>query len=173
MKRRNKVPLIDGLRIDEAHKGGNPFKSAVKAVKKAVSQTSSELSRTGDTLSKVGSAAAGAIQDPGTWTAYLINPALGGAVGGQGAIENYQALSQAEKDEARAEAMAREAAAKEKAALEKEKAAQAKQAEMVKSREDKAKKAAAERATRLGTGRRGLLYQGKETGVTKSTKLGG
>jgi len=66
------------------------------------------------------------------------------------------------------------AAAKEKAALEKEKQTQAKQAKMVKDREAKAKKAATERATRLGKGRRGLLYQGKETGVTsKSTTLGG
>jgi len=153
--------------------GGNPLKKVAKTVKKAVKQTSREVSRTGDTLSKAGSAAAGAIQDPGTWTAYLVNPALGGAVGGEGAIENYQALSQAEKDEARAEAEARMAAAKEKAALEKEKQAQAKQAKMVKDREEKAKKAATERATRLGTGRRGLLYQGKETGVTKSTTLGG
>lgn len=149
---------------------GSSFK---KEVKRSSGKVSKELSRTGDTLGKAGTAAAGAIQDPGTWSAYLVNPALGGAVGGQAAIEYYHALSQAEKDEAKAEAMAREAAAKEKAALEKEKAAQAKQAEMVKKREDKAKKAAAERATRLGTGRRGLLYQGKETGVTKSTKLGG
>lgn len=153
--------------------GGNPLKKVAKTVKKAVKQTSREVSRTGDTLSKVGSAAAASVQDPGTWTSFLINPTLGTAVGGEEAMANYQALSQAEKDEAKAEAERAMAAAKEKAALEKEKAAQAKQAKMVKDREDKAKKAAAERATRLGAGRRGLLYQGKETGVTKSTTLGG
>ena len=36
MKHRNRVPMIDGLAIDQAHKGGNPFKSVAKAVKKAV-----------------------------------------------------------------------------------------------------------------------------------------
>ena len=161
-----RVPTIDGLAIDKAHKGGK-IKSFVKSVSKAAKQTSSAVSGAGKTLSKVGAAAAGAVQDPGTWAAYLINPALGGAVGGQGAVDNYNALNQAEKDAARAEAEKR-------MALDKERKATLEQEKMV---SDKAKAAAAsakERATRMGQGRRGLLFQGKESGVTGLSKtLGG
>ena len=162
-----RVPTIDGLAIDKAHKGGG-LKSVVKSVSKAVKQTSSAVSGAGKTLSKVGAAAAGAVQDPGTWAAYLINPALGGAVGGQGAVDNYNALNQAEKDAARAAAQAKEEAAKQrKAQLAQEKMA----SDKAKGEADKA----SERAQRLSQGRRGLLYQGKEQGVTsnKSTVLGG
>jgi len=145
----------------------NPIKSVTKAVKKAVKQTSREVSRTGDTLSKVGTAVAGAAQDPGAWMGYLASPIAGQDIGSEAAVENYQALNQAEKDKARAEGGARMEGAKQKKA-------QLKQEKMV---ADKAKCEAAkakERATRLGQGRRGLLYQGKEAGVSgKSSKLGG
>jgi len=104
---------------------------------------------------------------------FLASPIAGQAIGSQGAIENYQALSQAEKDEARAEAEARMDAAKEKEALEKEKKAQAKQDKMAKEREEKAKKAATERATRHATGHRGLPDQGNASGAKSKTTAAG
>lgn len=147
--------------------GGNPLKKVAKTVQKAVSQTSEEFSRAGDVATKAGTAIAGAATDPGAWTAYLVNPTAGGAMGGQKAVEAYQALGQAEKDKARAEAEARMKAAQErKAKLAQEKMV----ADKAKAEAAKAK----ERAQRLGQGRRGLLYQGKETGVAgKSNVLGG
>ena len=153
----------------------NPLSSVVKTVKKAVKQTSAEASRAGDTATKAVTSVAAAVQDPGAWVGY----ATGGMVGGTAmtaakANETYQAMSQAERDEADAEAEAVLAKREEDRLLVEEKKAQAKQAKMVKDREAKALTQAAERATRLGSGRRGLLYQGKETGVSnKSTVLGG
>lgn len=175
MKHRNRVPMIDGLAIDQAHKGGNPFKSVAKAVKKAVKQTSAEASRAGAEATKIASSAAAAVQDPGTWVGYM----AGGTVGGTGmgaakAQETYQAMSQAERDEADAEAKRMDAMNEEQRLQAVAEKTQAMQAKMVKERDAKAKASAEERATRLGTGRRGLLYQGKETGVSnKSTVLGG
>lgn len=174
MKHRNRVPMIDGLAIDQAHKGGF-IGSVTKVVKKAVGQVSSEVSRAGKTATKIGSSAAAAVQDPGTWVGYMTGGATGGiAMGAAKAQETYQAMSQAERDEADAEAKRMDAMNEEQRLQAIAEKTQAMQAKMVKERDAKAKKSAEERATRLGTGRRGLLYQGKETGVSnKSTVLGG
>lgn len=150
--------------------GGNPIKKVVDTAKKAVGQVSDEASRAGGNLSKVGGAIAGTVQDPGTWMAYLANPALGGAIGGQGAIDNYEALNEAEKAEARAEAERKMKLAEEQRLLDEQRQTEAEQAKMVQDRTDTANASAAERAKRLGTGRRGLLFQGQagsETGTSK------
>ena len=147
--------------------GGNPLKKVAKVVKTAANQTREELSRTGDTASKIGGAMSAAIQDPGTWTAYLGNPTLGIAVGSEQAVQNYQSLNQAEKDAAKAEAEQRMAKAQEEKAMRE-------QEKMTSDRAKAAADQAKERAARLGKGRRGLLYQETgEQGVKKSTVLGG
>ena len=162
-----RVPTIDGLRVDEAHKGGNPIKSITKTVKKAASQVSSEASRASSQLTKAGTAALATATDPGVWLGYAINPTGGGFMAASEATKTYEALGTAEKDKFRAEA-------EQRMALDKERKAMAEQEKMV---SDKAKAAAAsakERAARMGTGRRGLLFQGKESGVTGLSKtLGG
>ena len=175
MKHRNRVPMIDGLAIDQAHKGGNPFKSVAKAVKKAVKQTSAEASRAGDVAIKTATSVAAGATDPGTWVGYMAggtDAAIG--LGAAKAQETYQAMNQAERDEADAEAERMRTMTEEQRLQAVAEKTQAMQAKMVKDRDAKAKASAEERATRLGTGRRGLLYQGKETGVSnKSTVLGG
>jgi len=145
--------------------GGNPLKSVTKAVKKAVSQTSSELSRAGDVATKAGGAVAGAVQDPGTWMTYLVNPTAGVAMGGQKAVDNYNTLVSSEKEADRAEAERMKALAQQKEA-------QVKQEKMAKDKAAAEAAKAKERAQRMSEGRRGLLFQGKETGV-KSNVLGG
>ena len=147
--------------------GGNPLKQVEKTVKKAYKDVEKTTQTVGDQLTKAGTAALATAADPGAWLAYAVNPTGGGYMAASEATQTYEALNEAEKQEFRAKAEQQMAIDKErKAALEQEK--------MV---ADKAKAAAAsakERATRLGTGRRGLLYQGKETGVTsKSNVLGG
>lgn len=151
--------------------GGNPLKKIEKTVKTAASQTKAEAARGSEKLSRAASAGAAALGDPGNWTAFLASPLAGQAMGSESAVANYEALNEADKAEARAEAEMRMAQAEESKLMEEQKATEAKQSKMVKERSDKAAKAATERATRLGKGRRGLLYQGKETGV--SDKLGG
>ena len=148
--------------------GGNPLKKVAKTVKKAVKQTSKAVSDVGDVATKAGSAVAGAAQDPGTWTAYLADPMVAGyTVGGQKAVENYQTLVSSEKEADRAEAERMKALAQQKEA-------QVKQEKMAKDKAAAEAAKAKERAQRMGSGRRGLLFQGKEQGVTgKSNKLGG
>lgn len=153
--------------------GGNPLKRIEKAGRTVASQVGAETGRVGEDLTKAGESLAGAASDPGAWMAYLGNPTAGMAVGSQKARENYQTLSQAEKDEARAEAEARMAAAEETRLMEEQRTAQAEQERMTSERAKESETQARERASRIGSGRRGLLYQGKATGVTKSTVLGG
>jgi len=141
--------------------GGNPLKRLEKAGSKAGSQ-----------IVKGVESAAASVSDPKVWVAAMTGGMMGGAaMGAKEAEATYQAMSQAERDEANAEE-ARMAAAEEARLMEEQKSAQAEQARMTSEREQEADVRAKERARRLGTGRRGLLYQGKETGVT-NTKLGG
>lgn len=101
------------------------------SIKKEVGRTSRKISketrRAGDTLEKVGTAAATAAIDPGAWMGYLVSPIAGQAIGGQAARDNYEALSEAEKAEARAAAEQRMAEAEEKKKMEEQKSAQQKQ----------------------------------------------
>ena len=150
----------------------NPLKRLEKAGRTAVSQVGAETGRVGADLTKAGESALGAAADPGSWMAYLGNPTAGLAVGSQKARENYETLSQAEQDEARAEAEARLAAAEESRLMEEQRTAQAEQERMTSERARESETQARERAKRIGSGRRGLLYQGKATGVN-NTVLGG
>lgn len=69
---------------------------------------------------------------------------------------------------------AKSAAAAQERELAKQSEIQAKQDKMVAERAAKADLAATERKTRLGSGRRGLLFEGDETGVTPASDvLGG
>jgi hypothetical protein len=156
------------------HKG-NPLKSVTKAVKKAVSQTGKTVSKAGKQIEQGVVSVASAAQDPQTWIAYATGGTGAGiAMTAKEAKVTYEAMSQAEKDEANAEAERRTAMTEEARLAEDQKQTQAKQAKMVKEREAKATARSEDRARRLGTGRRGLLYQGskgKETGT--SNVLGG
>jgi len=132
-----------------------------------VKQTSSEISKAGDIATKAGSAVAGAVQDPGTWMGYLASPVAGSAIGSQKAVDNYNTLVSSEKEADRAEAERMKALAQQKEA-------QVKQEKMAKDKAAAEAAKAKERAMRMGQGRRGLLFQGKEQGVTgKSSVLGG
>lgn len=142
--------------------------SAVKEVKRTTGKVSAEASRAGESAMKAGTSLAAGATDPATFVAAATGGFLGGtAMTGAKATEAWGAMSDAEKADASARA-------EQAMAMQKERDAKLKQEKMV---ADKAKGVAAqakERATRLGQGRRGLLYQGKEQGVTgKSTVLGG
>jgi len=165
------------------HKG-NPLKRVSKEVSRTSSKIASETERVAETVgkeveragenvaddewwTKTGEALLASASDPGSWLAFAVNPTFGMGMAAQNAADVYADMSQAERDEADAEAAQKHAAEAERVAtMEQEKMAS-----------DKAKAAAAdasERATRLGQGRRGLLWQGQETGVKdKSTVLGG
>jgi len=160
--------------------GGNPIKKITKQVKRSVKQVGKQVERSaGDVTdtgwwTKSGTALMSAASDPGTWLAYAVNPTVGLGMGAQQAKENYAAMSQAERDEADAEAARNRAKMEEAKKIETQKKAEAEQAKMVRERDAKAKAESEERVKRLGTGRRGLLYQGakgKETGT--SNVLGG
>lgn len=151
--------------------GGNPFKKAKKSLKRAAKKVSRETSRATKEVGKVVSSAAAAAQDPGVLATAF---ATGGLTFAQKGSENYKAMTQAERDANDAEGERRAALSEEARLKEDQQRALKKQAKMAKERDAKAKASAEERATRLGTGRRGLLYQGKETGVAgKSKVLGG
>ena len=171
----NRVPMIDGMRIDEAHKGGG-LGSITKSISRAVGQVSKQAKRSaGDVTSadwwtKTGTALTSVATDPGSWLAFAVNPTYGMGMAAQSAADTYGAMSQAERDEADAEAARAKAAEEERVLVEKQKATEAEQAQMVRERDEKAMAESKERAQRLGTGRRGLLYQGasgKEAGVSK------
>ena len=148
--------------------GGNPLKKVAKVVTTAAKQVGAEAGRASENLTKIGTAALATAQDPGAWLAYAIDPTTGMAMGATKAKENYDIMSQAEKDKFKAEADARMAKAQEEKAMKEQQA-------MTENRAKEAADRAKERAARLGQGRRGLLYQGTgEQGVTKkSTVLGG
>lgn len=143
-----------------------------KETSRATSQISKETRRAGDTLEKVGTAAVAGAIDPGAWMGYLVSPIAGQAMGGQSARDNYEALSEAEKEEARAAAEQRMAEAEEKRLMQEQEDAQREQERMTSERAKSAEAEARSRAKRIGSGRRGLLYGG-ETGVKKDTVLGG
>lgn len=163
-----RVPIIDGLRVDEAHKGGflgDPFGTIESGFKKATR----EVTRVGEQATKVGTAALAGATDPTAWMGYLALPGTGAGelITGQKATEAYQAMSQAEKDKYKAEAERR-------MAVEQERKAKLKQEGMVAAKAKAEAAKAKERAQRIGSGRRGLLFQGREQGVTgKSNVLGG
>ena len=125
-----------------------------------------------DWYEKMALSAAAAVQDPKALATGMVTGQLSFGTAGKKA---WDAMGDAEKAEARAEHDAAMAKQEEQRLQVTEKQAQDAQAKMVKEREAEAAAEASERARRLGTGRRGLLFQGakgKETG-TKSTVLGG
>jgi len=184
------TPLGEILYPNEGrlHKG-NPLKRISKEVSRSSKKISGETSRVAETVgkeverasgdvtdgewwTKTGEALLASASDPGSWLAFAVNPTFGMGMGAQNAADAYAEMSEAERAEAEAEAAAANAAEEERVLIEKQKVEEAKQAEMVREREAQAQAESEERITRLGTGRRGLLYQGKETGVT-NTVLGG
>ena len=161
--------------------GGNPIKKIEETVKKASrdvektvstasKQVESGAKRAGadlsdsDWYSQMAAAAAAAAQDP---MALATGGMTGGITYGKAGKESWDTMSDAQKAEARAKEEQRMTQNTERAAM----------AEQAKMTENKAKAAAAsakERAARMGQGRRGLLFQGKESGVTGLSKtLGG
>lgn len=145
----------------------NPLKKIEKAITTAASQTTTELGRAGEQATKAGTSTLAAASDPGAWLGYAVNPTVGLGLGTKKAEETYKAMSRAEKDKADAEAQA-------VMAMEQERQAKLAQEKMVSDKAKAEANKAKERAKRLGQGRRGLLYQGRETGVSgKSNVLGG
>jgi len=188
-----RVPTIDGLAIDKAHKGGNPIKKITKTVKKAAGQTVEAVKKPVSQIkaeakkidpksiwgaaqaatkdltdiewyNKLGTVTTATLTNPGAWLAAIPTAGLGFLAAGDKA---WQEMSDAERAETRA-------ATDKEMALRGERDATLEQEKMI---SDKAKADAAsakERATRIGKGRRGLLFQGKESGVTGlSNTLGG
>ncbi len=143
------------------HKG-NPFKSVTNTVSKVGGAVSKAVgsATNADWWTKSASSLASAAADPGTWLSYAVNPTFGLGMGVQKAADTYSAMTDAERAKAEAEAKAARAAIEEQRLLNEQKATEAKQSKMIREREAKAQASAAERIKRLGTGRRGLLYQG-------------
>lgn len=159
--------------------GGNPLKQIEAEAKRTARRVGAEAERVGeDVLStewweKTATSGLAAAGDVGTWAAYAVNPTFGLGMGAKKAQETYEAMTEAERAEALAEAEAATAKAEETRLMEEQKTAQQEQERMVSERAAEAETQAKERARRLGRGRRGLLYQGKATGVDKATVLGG
>jgi len=174
------------------HKG-NPFKKVIKeakrgfkstegAISKASKQIEAEAGRTSDNLQssdwweKVGAAALSGLGDPRTWAAMGIAPGTGLDIlsTADSAETAWQEMNDAERAEARAEIEAAQAAQEEARLIQEQEDAQREQERLTSERAREAEEQARERSTRLGRGRRGLLYQGNETGVQgKSNLLGG
>lgn len=172
------------------HKG-NPLKKVRKELDRAGRSTESQLSRAGkqiesevsrgsenvqssDWWEKTGSAALAGLGDPRTWATYGISAGTGldALSTAESAEAAYAEMSEAEQAEARAEIEAAQAAQEEARLQQEAEDAQREQERMTSERAKAAEDAARERATRLGKGRRGLLYEGA-TGVKSKDVLGG
>ena len=116
------------------------------------------------------SATGAALSDPVAWSQAFTT--YGGSLLKSGK-DAWDELSDAEKEEEIAKQDAEIAAREEVKLVEEQQTAQAEQDRMTSERAKESETQARERAKRIGSGRRGLLYQGKATGVTKSTVLGG
>ena len=159
------------------HKG-NPFGAFGTSITDQISRTTDQIAgqgaRLGDDLGQLGDATMGALGDPAPWLAYMLDPTgiTSGFLGVEAAKENYDLLNEAEQLEARAQAEAAMASEEEARLLQEQEDAQREQERLTAERQKAADEQARERSTRLGKGRRGLLYQGNEQGVGSNT-LGG
>ena len=185
------------------HKG-NPFTRVTKEISRTSSRASSELSRTSRDIERAGSVAGSQIEsevgragenaldsdwwsqageaalvglgDPRTWAATIIAPGSGLDILSTASStgEAWEAMSQAQRDEAQAAIEAETASREEERLMDEQRATEAEQAQMVADREAEATAITEERIKRLGTGRRGLLYQGSKGSETGTkTVLGG
>jgi len=149
--------------------GGNPLKRVTGAVKQAGKDVGST-----DWWEQTATSGLSSAANPGVWAAYAVNPTFGLGMGAKEAEQTYGEMSEAEREEAIAEAEAATAKAEEQRLMEEQRTAQQEQERMTSERAKEAELSARKRASRLGKGRRGLLYGGA-TGVKsdKSTVLGG
>jgi len=141
--------------------------------KNPLKRIEAEVKRTGENLEQIGASVGAGASSAAPYLAYMIDPTgtTSAYLLAQKAKETYDAMGEAEQEEARAQAEANMAREEEAILMQEQEDAQREQERMTSERAKEAENQARERAKRLGTGRKGLLYKGA-TGVENKNKLG-